>query len=523
MEIKTLDPNSTKQDERIQSPYNDSKKNQYGEIVEFVRDGEHFFNKGLKYYRQRDLNKAKKYLHRAIHFNPKKAEYLCQLAIVLSELEEYKKANALLLDVVEKLDPNMYECYSFLANNYAHLGLFQEAKKYANMYLTLAPDGEFYEDTEELLDLLSIEMNELDIHSEEDELIIRQETARELLEQGKLEEASDMLQKIVKEYPEFWSAYNNLSLAQFYLGNVQKAVKITQDVLKRSKGNLHALCNLAVFYYYLGREKDVADLVEQLKAVHPIDMDHRSKLGVTFALLGQYESAYTWLRWLYKHGYEGDGAFYYWLSISAFYTNHENFAKEIWQKVVKLNPDKQGTEPWSKNYNYIGQHELKMYEAIIYTFKSDMCIEKKLLLLLLLMKTGNMTALEEINEYLQNEDENPILKEFAKLMLCKLTNEKAPVSERVIDAGHVIDTISEFSTWPEVLEQKFYLFWFRVMVGAFDEPISFKNHHAWAAVIEFGCLLAEGHKVTKKQLADKYGISTSTFDKYIDYASEQLI
>lgn len=485
-----------------------------GQIVQFAQDGEYFFNKGIKCYRRRDLYKAKRFLKRAVYFDSKEPVFLCQLAAVLAELGEFDESNRLLLEVVEKLEPEMYECYYFLANNNAYMGLFQEAKKYATLYLQFAPDGEFYEDTEDLLDLLSIETNELEgIEVEEDELIIRQENARELLEKGELEEASVLLQKLVKEYPEFWSAYNNLSLAQFYLGNVNKSIKLAQEVLKKNPGNLHALCNLTVFYHYLGRDKEVDSLVQQLNVVHPIDVDHRSKLGVTYALIGHYERSFKWLRWLQKYGYEGDAAFYYWLSISAYYTNRKQLANESWQKVIKLNPEKKGGEPWLKVHS---EHkDLPPNQSLIEQFKDTDNEEKKFLILLLLMRSGNLNSLEEISSYILKNKESAHLKEFTNLMLNKLTNKKLDASAPIVDGLRVIEAISEQCTWPQQVEQKCYMLWFRVLLNAKDTSASLKNTKAWAAAIEYCCLRAEEHQVTQRQIAEKYLISTSTLRRYM--------
>ena len=45
----------------------------------------------------------------------------------------------------------MTECHYFLANNYAHLGMFKEAYRHASAYLEKEEDGEFSEDAEDLL------------------------------------------------------------------------------------------------------------------------------------------------------------------------------------------------------------------------------------------------------------------------------------------------------------------------------------------------------------------------------------
>ena len=89
-------------------------------------------------------------------------------------------------------------------------------------------------------------------------------------------------------------------------------------------------------------------LIEMLKKIQPMLSEHQFKLGATFALVGEYELGYMWLKKLYKQGFDGDGPFYYWLSYSAYFTGSEDFAHAIWEKVVELNPDKEGFEPWNR-------------------------------------------------------------------------------------------------------------------------------------------------------------------------------
>lgn len=324
--------------------------NQQGELIPFIQNSEYFFKKSLQAYRRRDLYKAKKLLNRALHFDPEQSVYMCQLAIILSELGDYKESNDLLLAVVANIEPELLDCYYLIANNYAHLGLFQESKKYAYKYLEKDPEGEYMEDTQDLLDLLNIELEEIEIEDfmDEDNLILKQEEACLLLERGELKEAIVLLEQLIKDHPDFWSAHNNLALSFFYLGDSDKALSITHDVLEKCKGNLHALCNLTIFYHYMNKFDEVNEMVTELQKVYPMDFDHRYKLGTTFALVGRYKKAYDWLRYLHKYKYNGDSTFYYWLSVSAYHIGYTAFAKDIWETVIKLDDSKKGKEPWNK-------------------------------------------------------------------------------------------------------------------------------------------------------------------------------
>ncbi|MCL6615713.1 MAG: tetratricopeptide repeat protein, partial [Anoxybacillus ayderensis] len=158
-----------------------------GKVIPFIQDGTYFFNKGLACYRRRDLHKAKAYLQRAVQLEPEQSTFACQLAIVLSELGEYAQSNEWLLRVIER-DDDLTECFYFLANNYAHLGLFGEAAKYAEQYMEREPDGEFAEYTLDLLDILTIEQDD-DEWLNYDDMLMKQEQARTLLEKGEFQEA----------------------------------------------------------------------------------------------------------------------------------------------------------------------------------------------------------------------------------------------------------------------------------------------------------------------------------------------
>ena len=67
---------------------------------------------------------------------------------------------------------------------------------------------------------------------------------------GDFPEAITILEDLIEDRPAFWSAYNNLALAYFYVGEEEQAKALLHTVLRENKGNLHALCNLTVIAYY---------------------------------------------------------------------------------------------------------------------------------------------------------------------------------------------------------------------------------------------------------------------------------
>lgn len=322
-----------------------------GNILMFNPSGEFFFSKGIAAFERNDLVKAKKYLARAWKFEPTEPIIACQLAIVLTEMGEYDSSNKILLKVLSEIDPYMVECHYFLANNYAYIGNYMEAKKHVKQYLKSAPNGEYTSDAQELLEIISLEADEIkttcltENHMEyEDELIERQEHSRKLMEDGDFDGAVPLLEQMIREYPNFWPAFNNLALAYFYQGKSKESVEILQRVLEENPGNLHALCNLSVLDFYKG--KNVKPLLDILKKVYPISVDHRYKLGVTLLILEQYELGYHWLKKILHDGNEVEGIFYYWFAYAAYKMGKMNLAEKAWKKLLLEHPEKDGQEPW---------------------------------------------------------------------------------------------------------------------------------------------------------------------------------
>ncbi|MBX9974310.1 tetratricopeptide repeat protein [Cytobacillus firmus] len=495
----------------------DSKaRHQKGKLLSFIPNGEYYFSKGIKAYHRRDFHKAKKYLMRAMQLEPGEPMIICQLAIVHSEMGEYQESNQLLHMILEELDEDMVECHYFLANNYAHMGLFKDAYTHANTYLDLDRDGEFTEDTEDLLELLTLEAEDLDDELyEQDDLITKQEHARELLESGHFPKAVEILNSVIDEYPEYWSAYNNLALAYFYLGEVQKASDILEKVLEENPGNLHALCNKLVFAFYERDFRQVRLLKEALKKIKPLSIEHQFKLGATFALTGEYEAAFAWLRKLQKKGFEGDGPFYYWLSYSAYFTGREEMAKSAWKKAIEINPEKEGFEPWNDEKVTSSGFE-DHYSSILKKLESDY-IEERLFGLFLTSVSSRRDEILKSEAIVRNNKFSAMEKEYLSFVK---TDQEAPAQ---VQAAHETAELFYENYHPiGTVEAGLYLMWFTIFAELTNNRQNIKNKKAWAAAIEYVWHKLRNEKVSQSKIAGRYGISASTMGKYVKSVNDRL-
>lgn len=300
-------------------------------IISFIPDGEYYYQKGITAYQKGDLYRAKKFVERAINFNPSEPEYLCQEAAILAELERYEESNELLRKVVSEIDQTMTECYFFMANNYAYLGRFEEAIRVLKKYFSLDPHGSFIQEARELYRMLSLESQSA--LYEEEGFIADHERARKALEKCQYQKAIDLFKKVIQEQPTFWVAYNNLSVAYFSMGRLTEAFSTLQQVIASDPGNIPAICNLVTFYLQLDDREQVAEWTPVLDKLYPFFPEHRSKLGATYFFLGEYEKAYRWLRSAARSCTHWDQPFYFWYAMTAYNLGRMNEAKRMWEKV----------------------------------------------------------------------------------------------------------------------------------------------------------------------------------------------
>ena len=229
---------------------------------------------------QRDrFEDAHKYLKRASELSPEDPLILMQYGVLSYGRRTFSKKRMNYSWLHMHLIRFEAEIIFYLAEVHAHLGLLRDAKAYAEKYIQWIQTGPFADESMEIIDFAEQEESFLDEDEDRREVYFLQEKARRLMESGDFNEAVELLESIITDYPEFWAAYNNLALAYFYIGKTKQASELLHDVLKRNKGNLHALCNLAVFYYYEKKEEELESLLELLVKIKPYLIEHRYKLG----------------------------------------------------------------------------------------------------------------------------------------------------------------------------------------------------------------------------------------------------
>ena len=501
-----------------------NKQHNNNKIISFVPDGKFYYERALTEIQREQFTDALKHLKRAVELSPTDYQIVMQYGVLVMEQGLFDDALDLLMQAYE-LAPTNSDVIFYLAEVHAHLGLLREAKLFAEKYVDRDPEGEL---SEEAIEIIEFAEQEAAFLAEEEpideEVHLLQEKARRLMETGEFDKAVVVLEDIVADYPESWTTYNNLALAYFYRGETTDARELLYDVLRTDQGNVHALCNLAVFYYYEGDQEKLQPLIELLVKIRPYQFEHRYKLGATFALIGCHKEAYYWLRSIQKKGFEGDAGFFFWLSHSAFFSGHRKQAEEAFSRLIEIDPSKEGLEPW------LEADKESTVDPSIYTQDKQFLLDKikneyvseRMFGFFLLGKSIHKQEIIAHPAYIDVEQ----LTDMEKLILAcsldyklveKTTSDKA--FNRAMQATELL-----YEQNKPLDQQGTHLFqmWFSLFENGVTKKYPFKNPAAIAAAADYMFRSSRSKGITKTSLAALYGISPPTLTKYVSELFEFL-
>ncbi|OZM56546.1 hypothetical protein CIB95_12305 [Lottiidibacillus patelloidae] len=497
-------------------------------VVNFIQDGSYFFKRGQRAYYEQDLSKAKKNFERAVHFDPNQASYQCQLAVVLADLGELNRSIELLHYILRDLDANMAECFYLLAANYAYLGDFRQAEGYAKKYLKTNPNGEYELELQDLLEMIYEELGTDEPNWDEEELIMKQEAANRLIESGQYYAAIEDLQKLIAEHPNHWPAYNQMALAYFYSHQIETAIETLFNVLERNEGNVQALCHLAVIYHYSGMKTTSEEVVELLKNVHPFHEEQRHKLGITFAILKQYDLGYKWLYSLYKVGYDGNPMYYYWLTVCAVQLGKKQVAEKVWKRAFEEEDEDRLTslpdpflspkeavlsEEKLENSSFDFSEALSVLDKLKNSpsFRSALVhklynasMKTKCRILFTIYKLSDQESEKALLTYAANKKEPMLCRQLAELFHLKLTSngDLNHIDVHVVQSFTLLENLEQYK---ELSLEDVFNTWFIIFLN-----VKVKNIEAWSSAVIYYLRKKTNMKVTQSDIAKQCNVSVST-------------
>ncbi len=306
-------------------------------IITFERGADFYFDLGYRKIQTGNLKSALRYIEKAVRLKPNDSFIQFNYAGLLAELGNIDLSTEILLHIVNELDPNYDECYFGLGCNYLQLQKIKKSVEYFSKYLEKDPEGEFSEEAEDLLEMLNMikdANNNLD--DEELEKIYKiEEEAIEHLEKRQYKTAVEKFEQVVALLPNAVPARNNLSLAYYYMGDFQKALEIAREVIGYEPYNIHANCNLAIFYNKLELTNWMEKQAKTIKKLETENPEYLYKIADTLGSLGKHEEAYKAFKKLLS--VEADNAVYiHYTAIAAYNSGKFNDSIRYWRKILEL-------------------------------------------------------------------------------------------------------------------------------------------------------------------------------------------
>lgn len=532
-------------------------------VIPLVLNASFYYKKAVKAFERNLYHKALHFFRRTLELEPGNPVNHCNVAGILSEMGRYEDSIRILHHVIDEIDANFYECYLYLANNYANMGNYEKAEEYAIRYLECDPQGSYIEEAEDLLEFLSYELGRSERESApkfEMKAIENHERARRLLENGKFLEASRILKKTIEEHPDFLPARNNLSLAYYYMGRFDKALEEAEKVLSMDQSNLHALCNLAVYYDHLGKKRWVKKLLEGLKKVYPLHNESIYKLATTMGILGEHENAGRLFYTLYKYHGVHTPALIHQIAVAAYNQGKWAEAERWWSRLKSYPQARTVAERYlrlirsqgknGEKLGYLYQEDEKSYdtkESILENVKDGPLLrsslfwalsngdeETKRQAMLLMGELADEEVEETLRQFLMKPDEGIQLKKQALYTLKKM-GASLPIEMEVNSRQYSLITYPNLKSLEETVKacervsDQLRKYWHpdysfglvyaeRLLIELFQLPIewiqSVRKWEGVAAAIEY---LTLQNYVTKSEVAARYGVSLATLNKYLSF------
>lgn len=551
-----------------------------GKVLPLSMDAGFFFERAVSSLDRYHYDKALKYFRKAVEYEPENPVNHCNMAGILSEMGDYEASNEVLATVLRDIDPTMTECYFYMANNYANMDLFEAAEEALVTYLEEDASGYFLTEAEEMMDLLQYELDRptklKSIKSREG--LYEHDQARALLEEGKFNQAVKLLEELVQGRPDFLAARNNLALGYYYLGHFDKAMSTVHEVLAQDPGNLHGLCNLAVFYQHEGNREAMEELAERLSNIVPFHQEHVFKLATTMGMLGRHEAAFGhFKRLLQNEEMRREPSVSHYAAVAAYYTGRYAEARRLWQHVKRLDPgssvagfylaqlDQSGggdeaSKPFSVNYQYLlpFEEQLKRWETSEDGFPADLKdnplvrssffwalrhgdAKTKLQVIQALGLIADQEVEEVLQAFLLEPEEDEYLKDMALFVLRSLgVSKMLPVrfgaATTMVDPSRVTTKLPVWEReWQSVInlamrqmrpsydlqqQHDMETLWVDFLTRLYPDTPKITHLEGWAAALEY--LTAKMHRrpVTYEQVASKYNISASTARRYASRVDE---
>ncbi len=535
-------------------------------VIRLKMDANFFFERAVRSLDRYRYDKALNYFQKAVEYEPENPVNHCNLAGILSEMGKYDASNEALQHIIAQVDPLLSECHFYMANNYANMEQFAEAERELLIYMEKEPNGAFIAEANEMIEVVqrerarsgtpSLAVPEMSAEVQQEP----REQGRQLLEQGDVQAACDLLQQALVDDPDDDATRNNLVVALHHLGELEQAAFEVEEVLRRDPHNLHGLCNQALILQQMGQHSLLLQQIRTLRRIHPMHGEHLLKLAITLAMLGQHDAAYPHFTRLVKQYREGEQLeIYHYAAVAACYVGKYNQGEQWWRRILRL--DAQAEVPafyiahleelrqgqLQPSYRYALPHTTEESarsaarasehigsidsEAQLLHILRHGTEQQKLQALQVYKLDGSYELHRILREYVASAQASTALKQASERLLRQWVSTNSLVDDRLID--DLESARASLPIWEERWQQVLEMFllhspmrqqgdfrhdvealWLEFIKRSYAELPRLQHPEGWAAALEYLVARLFRQPLTYAEVAERYGSTISSVSRY---------
>lgn len=548
-------------------------------VLSFEQKGDFYSKRARKYADRSNFTEAVSYYQKAMEKDPDNQEYRFDLAGVYSQMGLYEQSNKLLFRICHEEGAYTEDAHYGIGCNYMQMQDFVQALESFRRYLRLCPDGEYADETEDLILYLH---QELQATSQDNpryqKAFALAEEGKRLLDAQKAQEAADVLEQAVDLDPALLYAHNNLALAYYICGQRQKAVDYVDHALKMFPDSIYLLCSKAILLGIKVQNPQALAILRQLDRMKAESYEEAMKIGYLFVEAGDDKGAKKWFITAAEFKPYGRDALHA-AAAACFNTQDYPQALRYWERMAKIDP-KDSVAPYYRNLvkqvqeekafpvhveyfpqvpieevvrriEYLGEctkhsrEELKarwesdaQFRSYVYWGMHLMGTEHKAAMLDILGMAGDRQAEEMLRDFLLEPQESDTLKKHVLALLKEMGAREpylsilrgrfveARVTEMDLPGGkhlpkeysRVIEMCTRHLTQNHLQE---YIsvateFWSEYIRSFGTHIPALKNKEAWACALE--CCVVEEYNLPLnfEGLCDDYDVSIAQVERYME-------
>lgn len=173
------------------------------------------------------------------------------------------------------------------------------------------------------------------------ELLVMHEEGLECMQAGRFDRVAEKCLELLKRLPDWIPARNNLALAYFQSGHVEKAVHVAEETYRLAPDNRFAEAALGKLRYLTGQEDEAHDIADRIVVNPPTEQDPLAAAIELLSFLGRDENIVVLSEAAEERGIEDPrcrGMVLHHLAVAQMRLGDEKAARASWKRCLKAFP-----------------------------------------------------------------------------------------------------------------------------------------------------------------------------------------